>query len=191
MFVLSFQPYKISFSDRLSFLCKETFSYSLHHVLHAFLAPDTSGRPLGGLSSHGCLSLGWVWVGAGLNYPRATGQSHLDPHCRGTLFLIEGIRTGQRARNWPGWRHPYSLTLYFSTFPPSPSITLSFRASGLFSSEPVWREDVTYHPYFTHMLLLLPPPNLTQTHTHTQALSPLCCDTKLMDYFSNWFQKCT
>lgn len=72
----------LCFSNKLSF-CPEIFS--------AITAPDTSGRPLGRLSSRVCRSLAWARVRVGLNYPRATGHHQLDPHCQGTHSVIEGI----------------------------------------------------------------------------------------------------
>lgn len=186
----------MSFCERLWQFCLwRNITQSLNHILPARPAPDTSGRPLGCLPSLGCLSLGWVWAGAGLNYPRATGQSQLDPHCQGTPSLIEGIRTGQRARNWPGQRdiltHLPSILPHCLLHPQSP-LPLECQS---FSPMTLREEkDVTYHPFLTHSLPLLschwPPQHTQHTQTHT-APSSLCCDMELMDYFSNWFQKCT
>lgn len=185
---------KTCFCDWLRFVCEET-SFKESTTSSAPPAPDTSGRPLGRLPSWGCLSRGWVWVGAGLNYPRATGQNQLDPDCQGTLSLIEGIRTGQRARKWPGQRD--ILTHLPSTLPHRLLHPWSLIALELQSFSPVTlREErcnlsPLFHSSTGTVFLLL---TLTTWHTHTHARttpSLLCCHTELMDYFSNWFQKCT
>lgn len=124
-----------------------------HSFLPAPAAPDTPERPLGSLPQPGSLGLGWVWAEAGLNYPRATGQSQQDPHCQGTLS--SNIRDQNGPKNQKVTDQGAVLTHLPSTLPRcllSPSSLLPSELLSVFSCD---------------------PPTSTHTHTHTHPLPPL------------------
>lgn len=138
-------------------------SSSSRHLREAI---RTSPQP--GLSQSG-LSLSWRWAKLPQSHRSEPARPSLP---RDSLSLIDGIRTGQRARSWPGQRDIlYSLTLCSSTLPPSLPISLTFRASQLFSCDPQTGERCNLspprpQPSTPTAFLQLPPTLPARKHTH-------------------------
>lgn len=176
------------------YFSEENVAESLNHIFSSsprHLREAIRMSPLPELSESG-LHLSWRWAKLPQSHRSETAIPSLP---RDSLSVIEGIRTGQRARKWPGqWDILYLLTHYSSTLPPSLSVSLDFKISELFLPWPSERRgewcnlSPLPHPSSPTASQPLTHPQNKQTHS---APSPLCCDMELMDYFSNWFQKCT
>lgn len=139
-------------------------SSSSRHLREAI---RTSPQP--GLSESG-LRLSWGRAKLPQSHRSEPARPSLP---RDSLSLIEGIRTGQRARNWPGQRdiltHLPSTAPHRLLHPPSllPLELQSFSPAALREEK-----DVTYHPFLTRPLLPLFLPLTPPLTKHTQTPLP-------------------